>query len=331
MNDRKLDHIRLTNKSQSSLFDLNDNFQYEPMLGSLADIDISCSFLGKKLDAPIWISSMTGGTGEARYINQNLSKVAGEHKIGLGLGSCRSLLTSDRYFEDFNLVSNMNGAPFWANLGIAQLENSIRNNNISQIEDLVESLNVDGLIIHVNPLQEWFQPEGDIIEVPPIETIQEFLSSSNVSIIVKEVGHGFGPESLSALMSLPISAIEFAGFGGTNFSKLESIRDKSFNDVHSCLMNVGHNAMQMIEMSNEIIDKRGHDVKCQSFIISGGIRDYLTGYELIEKSKGNAVFAMASPFLTHAAQSEDALNDFVTELKKGLKVARSFLKVKVSK
>ncbi len=328
MSDRKLDHIRLTNDAQSNSGLINNSFDYEPLLSAHRDLDISKDFLGKKIDAPLWISSMTGGTGEAAYINQNLSKVAGKHNIGLGLGSCRPLLTSNEFFEDFNLKANLNGAPFWANLGIAQIDELLTQSKVELVSGLCESLGVDGLIIHVNPLQEWFQPEGDRFLRSPIEIIEDFLNTSQIPVIVKEVGQGMGPRSLKRLMSLPIEAIEFAAFGGTNFSKLEMLRNEKISSVHECLANVGHNAMQMVEMSNKIILENESTIKCRNFIISGGIRDYLFGLELVQRSLGNCVFAMASPFLNYASKSEQELDQFVSEIIKGLKVASSFLHLK---
>lgn len=108
--------------------------------------------------------------------------------------------------------------PFYANIGIAQLETLLKDNEAYKIDQLVDKLQADGIIIHVNPLQEWLQPEGDKITEAPIKTIQQFLEKTKQKVIVKEVGQGFGKESLRALVQLPIEAIEFAAHGGTNFS-----------------------------------------------------------------------------------------------------------------
>ena len=76
--------------------------------------------------------------------------------------------------------------PFYANIGIAQLENLMCNNKHQALDNLVDKLQADGIIIHVNPLQEWLQPEGDKITQAPIITIQQFLEKTNLKIIVKE-------------------------------------------------------------------------------------------------------------------------------------------------
>ena len=94
--------------------------------------------------------------------------------------------------------------PFWANLGIAQIEDALQKKSINKIEDIVSKLDVDGLVIHINLLQEFYQQEGDRIKRPVIEILKDFLSNSTVPVIVKEVGQGMGPMSLLKLMSLNI-------------------------------------------------------------------------------------------------------------------------------
>ena len=127
--------------------------------------------MGFDLKAPLWVSSMTGGTDLANTINHNLAKAAGEYGFGMGLGSCRSLLTSDEYLSDFYVKTLMPDMPLFANLGIAQCEQLITSGKTSLIKDLISKLDADGLIIHVNPFQEWLQPEGDRFNNPPIDTI----------------------------------------------------------------------------------------------------------------------------------------------------------------
>lgn len=194
---RKRDHIELTSRAQTGRLEVDARFYYEPMQSAHpgATFDISTNFLGKKLSAPLWISSMTGGVGEARHINQNLARVCREFNLGMGLGSCRTLLESDQYFEDFNLRPILGKElPLFANLGIAQVERLVHADEAHKIFDLVERLDADGLIIHVNPLQEWFQPEGDKFLYSPIDTIERFcaLNTKKIKIIVKEVGQGMG-------------------------------------------------------------------------------------------------------------------------------------------
>lgn len=333
LESRKSDHLDLTLKAQMNALEVDSRFYYEPIFNSHPKNKTDCqevNFLGKSLKAPIWISSMTGGTGAARHINQNLARACGEFGLGMGLGSCRSLLTSQKDFNDFALRDLIgDSSPFYSNLGISQVEELVWNGEIKKIESLVESLSADGLIIHLNPLQEWFQPEGDKLNYSALETIKKLLEESDLSIIVKEVGQGMGPASLEALMRLPLKAIEFGAFGGTNFSKLESIRDFDKNhSEHMELTKVGHHADEMVELTNTIINKLGTEAKCQDFIISGGVSTFLQGYYLIEKSQGNAIYGQAKAFLSAAGGDYSILQEYILKQIEGISMAEKFLTVR---
>ena len=162
-------------------------FIYEPLLSAHPDKEPTAfPFLGKMMKAPMWVSSMTGGTGIARNINRNLAMACREFGLGMGLGSCRKILFDKTYWADFD-VRDLIGSdqPFWANLGIAQVEQLLARKEEQAIVDLVGNLRADGLIVHVNPLQEWFQPEGDSISQRPLETIQQLMSTAKIPMIVK--------------------------------------------------------------------------------------------------------------------------------------------------
>lgn len=330
---RKRDHIELTQMAQTNGVCVDARFDYEPLFSAHPNetTDISTIFLGKKMQAPFWVSSMTGGVGEARHINQNLARVAREFSLGMGLGSCRTLLESDLYFEDFNLRPILGSElPFFANLGIAQVEALVHAKETMKIFDLLARLDTDGLIIHVNPLQEWFQPEGDKLLFSPIETIEKLcvdFKNSDKKIIVKEVGQGMGPKSLKALLDLPIHAIELASFGGTNFSKLELLRSKSGaeREIES-LAHVGHTSLEMIHNLNHLL-KTNSAYKEKQIIISGGIKNFLDGYYLQEQLHYSSVIGQAKNFLSRSENYEE-LKNFTAAQIEGLKMARAFLSIK---
>lgn len=328
--ERKKDHIELAFKSQVGRINLDSRFYYEPILaGHPSENQANFEFLGKNMQYPIWISSMTGGTKLAQKINQNLAKICGKYGLGMGLGSCRGLLYSDEYFDDFDVRKYLGNAPFYANLGIAQIEKSLAENEISKIENLLNRLQTDGLIIHVNPFQEWLQPEGDKITRSPLETISEFLEKTDCKIIVKEVGQGMGYESLKALFQLPLEAVDFAAHGGTNFSMVELLRSNEIQQKsYQNLTQVGHSAEEMVEFTNQIINDLGEKMLCKQVIISGGVRDFLDGHYLTEKIQLPAIYGQASAFLRYATESYEELERY-TELQiEGLKLARNFLKVR---
>lgn len=329
---RKRDHIDLAFNSQVGATSLDERFFYEPLLsghpreGSWPPF----LFLGKQMKAPVWVSSMTGGTELAHTINHNLARACGEFGMGMGLGSCRSLLYSDETLKDFD-VRHLIGYdyPLFANLGVAQVEQLIGRGEANRIHRLVDKLKADGLIVHVNPLQEWLQPEGDRFQLPPIETITRLLEQVDFPVIVKEVGQGMGMESLKALLKLPLAAVDYAANGGTNFAKLELLRsDPPKRQIYEQLALVGHSAEDMMQMTNELVEQLGKERACNQIIISGGVKHFLDGYYLTESVNLPAIYGQASAFLKHARGDYDDLFQYVSTQIRGLELARSFLTVK---
>jgi isopentenyl-diphosphate delta-isomerase len=323
--DRKKDHIDLAFRSIVESQD--SRFYYEPLLSAMPTFDSTerYQFLGFNFMAPIWVSSMTGGTEKANQINRHLAQVCGKYKLGMGLGSCRPLLESDRRLEDFNVKNFLEGQPLFANLGIAQVEELLEQNAYDKILSLIDKISADGLIVHINPLQEWLQPEGDRYKRPPIETLEHLKNLYRGKLIVKEVGQGMGPASLKALLKLGVDAIEFGAFGGTNFSKLEILRSNKMEQYEQ-LVNVGHDPIEMIQTLNEILanDKKG----TTEFIISGGIRGFLDGYYYINQLNSSAIYGQAGAFLKRAIQSYEALDSYVHREIFGWQLAQALLKVR---
>jgi isopentenyl-diphosphate Delta-isomerase len=330
MEDRKKAHIDLAFKSRVIAGEADGRFNYEPLLAAHpSGTTPKFAFAGKTMRLPVWVSSMTGGTALAGQINRNLAQACAEFGLGMGLGSCRILLDDNKYLSDFD-VRHILGqeAPFYANIGIAQLEALIDKGASDKIDELVHKLKADGIIIHVNPLQEAFQPEGDVFLKPPIETIRQFLETSKTRVIVKEVGQGMGPESLKQLMKLPIEAIEFGALGGTNFTKLElSRQDATGVSILNHFGKVGHTAEEMTAMLNNLVESEP-ELKCNQVIISGGIRNILDGYYLINTSALPSVFGMGSAFLEHATEDYESLRTFVQQIEKSLSLAERFLTIK---
>jgi isopentenyl-diphosphate delta-isomerase len=331
LEDRKKDHIELALEAQTLLNDIDDRFYYEPMLSAHpVHRDEAFTFLGKTFRAPIWVSSMTGGTELAGTINLNLARACKEFGLGMGLGSCRIILDDDTYFADFDMRDTIgDDQALFANLGIGQVEQLLSAGRLQKVHDLVSRLRADGLIIHVNPLQEWVQPEGDRFSLPPAHTIERFLEHARYKVIVKEVGQGIGPESLGKLLELPIAAIEFGAFGGANFSKVEMLRnaDPEKRDAFAPLTRVGADARTMVGYINEIVAKTT-STKCPEVIISGGIKTFLDGYYLVKKSKLPAIYGQASAFLSVARGEYETLRDFVENQVSGYNLAEAYLRIK---
>jgi isopentenyl-diphosphate delta-isomerase len=328
---RKEDHIELAFRSQVTAGEVDGRFDYEPLLaahpaaGSLTGMDWG----KRRLRAPIWVSSMTGGTEKAYVINHNLARAAGEFGIGMGLGSCRSLLYDDRRFRDF-YVRDQAGpdAAIFANLGVAQVQTLLDDGQLHLIPQLLTALEADGLIVHVNPLQEWLQPEGDRFSAPPIDTIRELLNAlPGVAVIVKEVGQGMGPASLAALLELPLLALDTAANGGTNFSKLELYRsDELARTAYGPLTRLGHGAEEMVRRINTIVDSESREINCRKLIVSGGVPHFLDGYYLTELSRLPAIYGQASAFLRYAREDYGQLQRYVATQIRGLELANAYLR-----
>ena len=329
---RKADHIEMAFAAQTAHADLDVRFAYEPLLsahpaaGSLAPVEM----FGKRMRAPLWVSSMTGGTERARHINDNLARACLEFGLGMGLGSCRPLLADDARLADFDMRDLIGEeAPLFANLGVAQVEQLQREGGTWRIGAMLDRLRADGLIVHVNPLQEWLQPEGDRFARAPIDTIEELLGQLARPIIVKEVGQGMGPASLRRLLALPIAAVEFAAGGGTNFARLELLRsDPVRRGIYAALERIGHTAAEMVQLVNAAADDLGEARRCDNVIISGGVGDFLDGFYLRRTCRLNSVYGQASALLRHAVGDYAALRDFVATQVRGLELAEAFFTVR---
>jgi isopentenyl-diphosphate delta-isomerase len=329
MGTRKESHLNLAFESQNDQID--HRFYYEPMLSGHPDKNATWETkIGDQTQKyPIWISSMTGGTSNADDINKKLAHTAKKFGFGMGLGSCRLALADNSLTDGFNLRPILGDEiPFYVNLGIAQVEQLLEEGEAYKIKNLKEKLSADGLIVHVNPLQEWLQPEGDVIRYSPLETIKKLLNEISFPIIVKEVGQGFGKQSMEELLKLPLTAIEFAANGGTNFSKLELFRNAGISDFYKEIVTLGHSAAEMVDLMNEVVKETGKDIKVKTVIVSGGIKSFLDGYYAISKSALPAMYGQAATFLKYANQSQEVLDNFAWHQIQGLLLAKAFLKVK---
>ncbi len=310
--------------SQTLISGRDDRFIYEPLLAVHPTTIQETQFAEFKFAMPLWISSMTGGAKHAQGLNTILAKACHEFDLGMGLGSCRPLLEDRQSRADFDMRKHMPGRPLFANLGIAQIEKMSLTKELGRVHSMVDELKATGLIIHINPLQEWYQPGGDLLKVSPLETITKFVETAPYPVIVKEVGHGMGPASLKALMQLPLWAIEFASFGGTNFSLLEARRNHE--KMSEGLIHVGHSAEEMVGFVNQL-QKSGEKFRCERFIISGGVQDSLHGFALTQGLPGS-LFGMANGVLKHAQNGEEALRSYLKNEMNQFSMAQAYLRLR---
>ena len=278
------------------------------------EIDTSTKFLNTKFGAPIIIDSMTGGTPEALKINSRLGQLAETSGFGMGLGSQRAGLKSSILAETYSVArKNAPSAFLIANIGGAQLAEGL---DIQMIEKIISMIDANALVIHLNPLQELIQPEGEPKYKGVLEKIAIITEKISIPIIVKEVGSGISREVALKLQKANINCINIAGAGGTSWAGVEKIRaNKVKNDVKEHLGELFWDwgiptALSLIEVRNSVE---------LPLIASGGIRNGLEIAKCV--ALGANMGAMAYPFLKAASESTESLFTFSTHLINELKGA----------
>jgi isopentenyl-diphosphate Delta-isomerase len=276
------------------------------------DIETSCIFMDRRFSAPLIIDSMTGGTPEARKINERLGKLAQEYDIPMGLGSQRAGLKSEELASTYSVArKNAPHAFLIANIGGAQLSKGL---TVTEVEKIVEMIRADALVIHLNPLQELIQPEGEPRYSGVLEQIAKLVMHLNLPVMVKEVGAGISREVASRLEMAGVSAINIAGSGGTSWAGVEKIRaDAARNKIKIHLGELFWDwgiptAISLIEAKRAVKTP---------IIASGGLRNGLEVAKCI--ALGADMCAMAYPFLLAAAQSLDNLFEYMNLLLAELK------------
>jgi isopentenyl-diphosphate delta-isomerase len=190
----------------------------------LDDIDTSVTLFGRRLEAPLIISSMTGGFGMGKEINANLAKAAAEVGVGMGVGSQRAALEKPDLAPTYAVVKDFDVPLVFANLGAPQLvpQEGKRAYGLADARKAVEMVDADALIIHLNFLQEVVQPEGDRRAKGCLAAIRAI--AAKIPVMVKETGAGISRETAAALKGAGVRAIDVGGLGGTSFSAVEHYR-----------------------------------------------------------------------------------------------------------
>ena len=187
-------------------------------------INYGTKFFSKKINFPFLISCMTGGTGEANNINSQLAVIAQELNIPIGVGSQRQALENERYVNSFKTVrKNAPNVPILSNIGAAQI---IQFKNMKLIHNIIDMIEANALVIHVNPLQELLQKEGEIDFKNFLKKIGTICKRIDIPIIVKEVGAGISSEVAKKLLEAGVKGIDVAGAGGTSWAGVEILRNQ---------------------------------------------------------------------------------------------------------
>lgn len=308
--NRKADHIRIC---------LEEDVQCQQVTNGLEsyrfthcclpecdrnDIDISSNFFGRNLGAPLLISSMTGGTEQAGIINQRLAAVAQHYKLAMGVGSQRVAVEKPQVADTFAIRRYAPDVLLFANLGAVQLNYQYGVDECLRIIDILEA---DALILHLNPLQECIQTKGDTNFRGLLDKISKLCNQLPVPVIAKEVGNGISATMAEKLIAVGVAAIDVAGAGGTSWAKVESER--------------AENALQY-RLGRTFADWGLPTAECITgiraiapkipLIASGGLRHGLDAAKAI--ALGADLAGLAMPFLQAAADSEAAVYELAEVL-----------------
>lgn len=269
------------------------------------EIDLSTEFLGKKIDYPLNISGMVGGTKKGKEINENLAKAAEELNISMGIGSQRIAIENPEFEEGFKVRKYAPTIPLIGNLGAVQLNKGYTSREIIKAKKMIDG---DAIALHSNPAQEVFQENGDKDFSELLEKIEKIQEEVEFPIIIKEVGHGFSKEDLEELERIGISIVDLQGAGGTNFLKVESLR--SGKNVKPELLEMG-----VPTCSSLLTGKKNTSL---SLIASGGIRSGLEVAKAI--SIGADLCGLALPLLKPATISPEVVKEKLKEIIEELKI-----------
>ncbi|MCX7876251.1 MAG: type 2 isopentenyl-diphosphate Delta-isomerase [Melioribacteraceae bacterium] len=235
--ERKKEHIEIC-LSDKIIYEKSNGFEnYEfPHCAitevDLNKIDLTTKFFNKKINLPFLISCMTGGTNEAEKINEKLAIVASDLNIPIGLGSQRQALENKNLLHTYKIVrENAKNVPLLGNIGAAQIASS--NKIVDEIKYLTDLVDADVMVIHLNPLQELFQKEGEINFKGLLKNIEKLTNKINIPFIAKEVGSGISKDIAKKLLDVGIKGIDVAGSGGTSWAKVEMVRNNYFNNYFS--------------------------------------------------------------------------------------------------
>ncbi|MBT5641665.1 type 2 isopentenyl-diphosphate Delta-isomerase [Candidatus Bathyarchaeota archaeon] len=315
---RKLRHLRISLEEEVET-DISTGFKDVHLIHralpeiDLDEVSLNACFLGKKLAAPLVISAITGGTEEAKIINAVLAEVAEEKQIGISVGSQRIAVDQPETVPTFRVVREKAPTTFViANVGTPQLSLGWGTEEVQTCIDMVEA---DALALHMNPLQEAVQVDGDTGYRGVYAKIKELSREVSTPIIMKETGAGIAWEDAVKMQKAGASGIEISGVGGTSWSAVEyhiakEVGKKEMEYLGQALWNWGiPTAISVVETSN----KTNLEI-----IASGGLR---TGVEVVKSiALGASLGGMAKPFLEKAVEGREVLSDHIDHILREIKV-----------
>jgi len=309
--DRKAEHIELALDGRMQVErHYFDEYVFEHLALPEVDydtIDTATSFLGRRLDAPLLISCMTGGTEEATRINRNLARAAEETRVAVGVGSQRKALEDPATVESFRIRPFAPSVPILANLGAVQLNYGF---GVDECRQAVEMIEADALVLHLNALQEAIQPEGQCNFSGLLAKIGRVARQLEVPLIVKEIGCGLSAAVAQRLLEEGVSIVDTAGVGGTSWARIEAARalDPEIGELF---------ADWGIPTPDAIRGLR--DITGLTVIGSGGVRHGVDAAKAV--AFGADLVGMAVQFLKAATESKEEVAAKVRRTVRELRIA----------
>ena len=316
LEQRKSDHIRInldqdvTSSLTTGLERYRFVHQAVPEL-DLAQVDTATALLGKTLQAPVLISSMTGGTERAQEINRRLARAAQSHGMAMGVGSQRAALLHPELADTFRVRDIAPDILLLANLGAVQLNYGY---DVEHCREAVEMIGADALILHLNPLQEAVQPECDVNFSGLLAKIESVCRTLGVPVIAKEVGWGISEQAARQLAGAGVAAIDVAGGGGTSWSEVEKHRATTPAQRRIAGR---FRAWGLPTAESLLMARRG--APNLPIIASGGLRDGIDAAKCI--ALGASAAGIARRFLQAAAISAEAADEAAAETVAELRIA----------
>lgn len=317
INERKIEHIKIINSDENIdrrkyYFDsIQLKHRALPEI-DLDKVDTSIEFMGKKLSFPLLISSMTGGAQElVQRINKNLVLAAEKAKVAMGVGSQRVMFSHPGAKKSFELRQYAPTTLLFANLGAVQLN---YNFGLEHCRQAIQTVGADGLYLHLNPLQESIQPEGDTNFSGLADKIGDIAQNIDTPLILKEVGAGISYEDVNLVVDNGIKYIDVAGSGGTSWSRIEEFRRQKHqkDNIGITFQDWGNPTPLVLKSLKPLRNKI-------TLIASGGIR---TGIDMVKANiLGASLCGLAKPFLKPAMESADAVLAVIDRIKKEYKIA----------
>jgi isopentenyl-diphosphate delta-isomerase len=311
---RKLDHLRLVLDDpavnrQGNHFDRFRLAHQALPECDLKAIDTRCTFLGKELQLPLLISSMTGGSHpDISKINRHLAEAAEACGVALAVGSQRIQFEQPQAIDSFSLRQYAPTAPLIANLGAVQLNYGM---GIEQAQAAIDTLQADGLYLHLNPLQEAIQPEGDTNFSGLWDKIITLNQTINKPLLLKEVGCGLSPHLIRKGLEHGISHFDVAGQGGTSWSRIEHHRSQG-NQCGITFQDWGLPTPWILQQCRPLAAQ-------STLIASGGLRN---GVDVVKSLiLGARIAGMAAPFLKPAMESTQAVIQTIEQIAQEMRIA----------